>query len=252
MLMLSLSELTVWESYRQNAFDLKRHLQNYFNLDQCALEAQLKSGQQMLAELGRRDFDWENASLFYREKVGEMYLFDLGAWHLSSQEYIADTLRMIGDHARGNVLDFGGGIGTHAIAAALCPEVERVIYCDINPINQAFVRYRIEQLGLGDRVSIRSEISSEERFETVVCFDVLEHLPDPTRQLLTFHKLMADGGKIVLNWYFYKGENQEFPFHLDDPEKVELFLRTIQSHFLEVFHPYLITARCYRKVIIPG
>ncbi|WP_413160565.1 class I SAM-dependent methyltransferase [Capilliphycus salinus ALCB114379] len=250
--MLSFSKPSILQSYQQDAFHLKQHLQDYFNLDRTTLEAQLKSGQQLLAELGHRDFDWENATLFYREKVGEMYLFELGAWHLSSQDYIGDTLRIIGDHAQGDVLDFGGGIGTHAIAAALSPEVERVIYCDINPINQAFVSYRVEQLGLSDKVKIRSEISLENQFDTILCFDVLEHLPDPSQQLLTFHKLMRDEAKIILNWYFFKGENQEFPFHLDDPEKIELFLRTIQRHFLEVFHPYLITARCYRKLILPN
>ncbi|MEY4005242.1 MAG: hypothetical protein RLZZ221_1338, partial [Verrucomicrobiota bacterium] len=29
----------------------------------------------------------------------------------------------------------------------------------------------------------------------------------------------------------------------DDPQLVEAFFRTLQSRFLEVFHPYLITTR---------
>ncbi|ERT05329.1 methyltransferase domain protein [Lyngbya aestuarii BL J] len=250
--MLSSSKSTILQSYEQDAFALKQHLQDYLNLDQSTLETQLESSLELLAELGHRDFDWENASLFYREKVGEIYLFELGAWHLTSQDYIGNTLRMISDHARGKVLDFGGGIGTHAIASALSPQVERVIYCDINPINQAFVRFRVEQLGLSDKVKIQSEISLENQFDTILCFDVIEHLPAPSQQLLTFHKLMSDQGKIILNWYFYKGENQEYPFHLDDPQKIELFFQTIQRHFLEVFHPYLITTRCYQKLILPN
>jgi hypothetical protein len=51
----------------------------------------------------------------------------------------------------------------------------------------------------------------------------------------------------LINWYFFKGFNGEFPFHLDDPQKVEQFFQVLQSCFLEVFHPYFITARCYRK-----
>ena len=250
--MLSSSKSTILQSYQQDAFALKQHLQDYLNLDQSTLETQLESSLELLAELGHRDFDWENASLFYSEKVGEIYLFELGAWHLTSQDYIGNTLRMISDYARGKVLDFGGGIGTHAIAAALSPQVEQVIYCDINPINQAFVRYRVEQLGLSDKVKIQSEISLENQFDTILCFDVIEHLPDPSQQLLTFHKLMSDQGKIILNWYFYKGENQEYPFHLDDSQKIELFFQTIQRYFLEVFHPYLITTRCYQKLILPN
>jgi hypothetical protein len=51
-----------------------------------------------------------------------------------------------------------------------------------------------------------------------------------------------------LNWYFYKGEKNEYPFHIDDNQIVENFFKTIQSNFLEVFHPILITARAYKKI----
>ena len=44
---------------------------------------------------------------------------------------------------------------------------------------------------------------------------------------------------------FFKGHHGEYPFHFDDPALVEGFFRTLQSRFLEVFHPYLITSRAY-------
>ena len=50
----------------------------------------------------------------------------------------------------------------------------------------------------------------------------------------------------LLNWYFFKGYAGEYPFHFDDPALVETFFRTLQSRFLEVFHPLLITTRAYR------
>lgn len=234
-------------SYCQNSFNLKQHLQEFLNLDSKTLDLQLESGQQKLTNLGQQDFNWETAADFYRDKVGELYLFELGAWHLGSSDYIEDTLRLIADHALGRVLDFGGGIGTHTIAAALCPQVEQVFYCDINPISHEFVRYRAEQIGLSNKITFCQEIPPEETFDTIVSFDVLEHLPDPTQQLLQFHQILKPEGKIILNWCFFKGFNQEHPFHMDDPEVVNTFFQTIQSKFLEVFHPYYITARCYRK-----
>ena len=33
---------------------------------------------------------------------------------------------------------------------------------------------------------------------------------------------------------------------IDEPELVERFFRTLQTRFLEVFHPFLITTRAYR------
>ncbi|MDX2097503.1 MAG: class I SAM-dependent methyltransferase [Leptolyngbyaceae cyanobacterium bins.59] len=233
--------------YWQDAFHLKQHIRDFLQLDSEVLETKLAAAQQEMAELGHKDFDWEQATAFYRDKVGEIYLFELGAWHLSSRDYIGDTLRLIADRAQGNVLDFGGGIGTHTIAAALSPQVTEVVYCDINPISQKFVNYRIQQMGLGQKVRCCSEIPDQEVFDTIVSFDVLEHLPNPAQQLLKFHQILADEGRMILNWSFFKGFQGEHPFHLDDPVLVEAFFRTLQQHFLEVFHPYWITARCYRK-----
>jgi 2-polyprenyl-3-methyl-5-hydroxy-6-metoxy-1,4-benzoquinol methylase len=235
------------EDYWQNSFHLKQHLQDFLHLDIETLDEKLAAGQQQMAELGHKDFDWETATTFYREKVGEGYLFELGAWHLEKFPNIENTLRLIIDHAQGRVLDFGGGIGTHAICAALCPQVEQVVYCDINPIHHDFVRYRAEQLGLSQKIIFVWEIPPQETFDTIVSFDVLEHLPDPIAQLLNFHQALAPEGKAILNWFFFKGFNQDYPFHLDDPQIVEAFFKTIQSKFVEIFHPYYTTARCYHK-----
>ena len=238
---------TYLNGYWENAFDLKQHLQQFLEIDADKLESRFATALQDLAELGRRDFNWEEASKFYRDRVGEAYLFELATWHLTSTEYIGDTLRLVSDHARGRVLDFGGGIGTHAIAAALCPGVTEVVYCDINPINSSFVKHRIKQLGLESKITCCTELAPIEKFDTINCFDVIEHLPEPSEQLLQFHGMLSDPGRMVTNWYFSKGENLEFPFHLDDPETIDKFFETIQSNFLEVFHPYFITTRCYRK-----
>lgn len=234
-------------SYLENSFHFKDHLQDFLHLDPEIIETKLAAEQEEIKNLGHKDFNWQEANAFYRDKVGELYLFELGAWHLSSHEYIADMLRLIADSAQGRVLDFGGGIGTHALGAALCPQVEQVIYYDINPINRDFVQYRSEKMGLEKKITFALEMPTKEKFDTILCFDVLEHLLDPSQQLLQFYQALTSEGKMIVNWYFFKGFNQEYPFHLDEPKIVETFFHTLQSNFLEVFHPYLITTRCYRK-----
>ncbi|NQZ65275.1 class I SAM-dependent methyltransferase [Crocosphaera sp.] len=234
-------------TYSQDSFSLKQHLQDFLHLDTQTLESKLMASQQEMAELGHKDFDWEEATNFYQEKVGEIYLFELGAWHLESHEYIGDTIRLIGDYAQGRVLDFGGGIGTHTIAAALCPQVTQVVYCDVNPISRDFVQYRAKEMGLDKKIIFCVDMPLHETFDTIICFDVLEHLLDPSQQLLQFHKALTPEGKMIVNWYFFKGFNQEYPFHIDDPQVINRFFQTLQSNFLECFHPYFITTRCYRK-----
>ncbi len=236
------------EGFWHNCFDLKQHIRDFLDIDETKLNQQLDQGKAELQSRGLRDFDWEKATEFYRDQVEEMYLFELGAWHLGSADYIGDTLRLVADHAQGKVLDFGGGIGTHTIAAALCPQVEQVVYCDLNPINLKFTQYRAQQLGWGsDKITFCTEVDPAEHFDIILAFDVLEHLPEPSQQILRFHDSLQAEGKLIANWFFFKGLEQEYPFHLDDPDKIANFFVMLQKHFLEVFHPYPITTRCYRK-----
>ena len=86
------------------------------------------------------------------------------------------------------------------------------------------------------------------KFDTIVCLDVLEHLADPASQIEIFNEFMAYNSIALFNWYFYKGEKNEYPFHIDDSQIVESFFNTLQSKFLEIFHPILITTRAYRKI----
>ncbi len=85
-------------------------------------------------------------------------------------------------------------------------------------------------------------------FDTVICLDVLEHLADPSTQIKIFKEMMDYDSTALFNWYFYKGEKNEYPFHIDDDLVVERFFNTLQSNFIEVFHPILITTRAYKKI----
>ena len=82
----------------------------------------------------------------------------------------------------------------------------------------------------------------------MVCLDVLEHLADPTAQIKIFKEIMDSESIALFNWYFYKGEKNEYPFHIDDARVIESFFNTLQSNFIEVFHPILITTRAYKKI----
>ena len=231
-----------------NAFDLKSHLMEFLSINEDNLDGFLENAKMNLASIHPGE-SLSEAEDFYKEIVGDKHLADLAAWHISSKSYIADTLKLQQRFSRNLVLDFGGGIGTHALANAMSAKVKHVFFVDINKTNRDFVEYRANKLGLGNKLTFCKTIQETEisRFDTIVCLDVLEHLSDPAFQLDLFHEIMDSNSIGLFNWYFYKGENNEYPFHIDDEQIVEKFFKTLQLKFEEIFHPILITARSYRK-----
>ena len=238
----------ILKEFIDNAFDLKSHLMEFLSIEEFYLDEFLENAKMDLANLHQGNI-LNKAEDFYKEIVGNKHLADLAAWHISSKDYIADTLKLQQRFSNNLVLDFGGGIGTHALANAMSPKVEHVYFVDINQINRNFVAFRANKLGLDNKLTFCKTIQETEisRFDTIVCLDVLEHLSNPAFQLDTFHKIMGPNSICLFNWYFYKGEKNEYPFHIDDVQIVEKFFKTLQSKFLEVFHPILITTRSYKK-----
>ena len=237
-----------------DGFDLSAQLARFLNLTLEQLAERLPTSTDDLAAIHPGAFDPNQAGVFYEDTVGTAHLLELAAWHLGSADYIADTLRLQERFATGQVLDFGGGIGSHALAAAALPQVEAVWFVDLNPHNRAFVAERAQQLGLGDRLRCFRDLDDPAlpaQFDTIVCLDVLEHLADPAAQLELFAQRLRPEGIALLNWYFFQGFAGEYPFHFDDPALVEAFFRKLQQRFLEVFHPYLITTRAYRLMTGP-
>ncbi len=237
------------EDFLGDAFNLKSHLMEFFSMKESDLDVFLANAKMNLANLHPGDALMD-VSDFYTEIVGNRHVADLAAWHITSRDYIADTLRLQQRFSRDLVLDFGGGIGTHALANAMSKKVEHVFFVDINETNRNFVEYRAKKLGLEKKLTFSETIKDSQisKFDTVVCLDVLEHLPDPASQIDIFYEIMDCNSIALFNWYFFKGEKNEYPFHIDDNKIVEKFFNTLQSKFLEVFHPILITTRAYKKI----
>lgn len=241
--------------FLKDGFGLRQQLSNFLQIDISTIEQRLPQSTAALAALHPGAFSGNAGELelevesFYETEVGDGHLYELAAWHLDSSAYIADTLRLQALIAKGQHLDFGGGIGSHALAAAQLPQVEQVWMVDLNGRNRDFVCERAKALGLSHKLRCLRDLNATElpsKFDSIVCLDVLEHLTDPAEQLRIFaQRLQPKVGAALFNWYFFKGFNGEYPFHFDAPELTKQFFEVLQELYLEQFHPYLITTRIY-------
>ncbi len=239
---------SILNDFFKDAFELKSHLIEFLHINEDDFNNFLINAKIELANIHPGDSLVEN-SAFYEDIVGDKHLADLSAWHLTSKEYIGSTLKLQQNFSQNMVLDFGGGIGTHALANAMSENVEHVFFVDINQTNRDFVKFRAKKLGLEQKISFHKSIedTNVKKFDSIVCLDVLEHLEDPAKQLDKFHEIMSEDSVSIFNWYFYKGDNNEYPFHLDEEKLVTKFFETLQYKFIETFHPLLITTRVYKK-----
>ena len=137
----------ILKEFINDAFDLKSHLMEFLSIKEVDLNEFLENAKMNLASLHPGN-SLNEAADFYEEIVGDKHLADLAAWHISSKSYISDTLKLQQRFSTNLVLDFGGGIGTHALANSMSPKVEHVFFVDINRTNRDFVAYRAKKLGL--------------------------------------------------------------------------------------------------------
>ena len=136
----------ILKEFFDNAFNLKSHLMEFLSIEECDLDGFLENAKINLANLHPGDA-LSDVSDFYTDIVGDRHLADLAAWHITSKDYISDTLKLQQRFSRDLVLDFGGGIGTHALANAMSSKVEHV-FVDINETNRNFVEFRANKLGV--------------------------------------------------------------------------------------------------------
>jgi SAM-dependent methyltransferase len=129
---------------------------------------------------------------------------------LNRQTWIANSIRKLPAGAR--LLDAGAG------------ELRNRVHCEgIDYVSQDFSVYRGgEHEGISGRswdagqVDLVSDIASipapDASFDAVLCSEVLEHVPEPTRALAEFSRLLKPGGSLILTAPFSSNVHMA-PYH---------------------------------------
>lgn len=174
----------------------------------------LANGTRLLAEEWRRrdpDSDTQVAA-FYRETP--LYVWDLANWHMTDPR-VEDWIRFVVENSGERVLDFGAGIGTYSLA--LAHSGRSVWYSDVpDSVTENFARFLFSKYFPSLNVQIFDSddpIRYRRFFDTIVCIDVLEHLPNPYSALEDFSKWLVEGGTLICT---YTPVEELYPQHISD------------------------------------
>jgi SAM-dependent methyltransferase len=110
-------------------------------------------------------------------------------FHRNRRRAVRSLLAKYG--AQAPMLDAGCGTGLN-----LASLPAGSVGIDINPRNLALIRGR-----LPDHVAVEGDIEAmpfaDETFATVLCTEVLEHVPYPEAALAEIHRVLRPGGKLI-------------------------------------------------------
>jgi ubiquinone/menaquinone biosynthesis C-methylase UbiE len=112
-----------------------------------------------------------------------------------------------------DVLDFGCGDGPLSLYLAREKRPKSILGVDIDPVaieraNEALELTRgshpIDDVRflLGSTSGLPS---TDESADTILAFDCMEHVMDPEAILADWHRVLRPGGKVLIEWYPFKG-----------------------------------------------
>jgi hypothetical protein len=164
----------------------------------------------------------QDPKTFYKEN--KYYVFDLIDWHMQKRRSfdmsLAENIKNKYPDAK-TILDFGSGCGQNAIELAKLGYI--VSMTDYDGYTSQFARFRAKKRGL-DIKFYDIEKPINDKFDIIIAFDVLEHIPDSEfeKTINLLESLKSDGGKVVTVVSFGT-QNGAHPMHYEEsPRKIEL------------------------------
>lgn len=187
---------------------------------------------------------------FYNQSDTE--LFELIEWHANDPiHYRTLIVRDLALQRPGRAhLDYGSGIGNDALAFASAGF--HVTLADISDLLLAFASWRCRRRGFDVKtIDLKKETPPADAFDSIICFDVLEHVLDPVKVIRLFHRTMRPNGLLVFHAPF--ADDPEHPMHVAHADVVTPRMRSLGFQPIDWTFPSHVRApQIYEKRTTPA
>src|ERR1043165_9246374 len=180
-----------------------------------------------MRRLGITPHVWSDALVQFYEQT-DAFLYELIAWNrnvikVAIREWINEVLARLPRFAL-DVLAYGDGIGCDSLY--LTQAGHRVTYCDMGQLNVQFAQALFAATGLPFKASPELSKLPKQGYDAIICLDVLEHVPQPTRLVEQLVHCLKPGGLLIVSAPFFM-ITPEFSTHLKENVRYSGSLRRL-------------------------
>ncbi|MBC7473558.1 MAG: methyltransferase [Candidatus Sericytochromatia bacterium] len=147
-----------------------------------------------------RNIEWEELSKYSIldfHRSNEANIFCLSKWNAEEKyQNIIRYIKYICKNRQGKILDFGGGIGELTInLASIGLDID---FIEVPGKTLEFAKWKFKRRALN--INTYTSLNQlKERYDIIICLDVLEVLEKPMSHLKKFYQLLNKNGILILS-----------------------------------------------------
>ncbi|MGK0304320.1 MAG: SAM-dependent methyltransferase [Gammaproteobacteria bacterium] len=166
------------------------------------------------------------------------YILELTEYHSTQARRFmtSEVLKRLKSYNALNVLDYGCGVGEDSIE--LLNGGINTTLCDISGKTFEFAKWRINKRGYSPEyaeidLNEQYEVLGDQKFDAIMCFEVLMHVPDPSKTLTLLRSHLKKGGHLFLTHRFERNYSLALEKNKYYEKKMEIVLTELGLIFVE-------------------
>jgi SAM-dependent methyltransferase len=199
----------MWNTRVELSDSIIEDIREYFSLDRKETMWLLKSGGRLNSDLwviANPRTDKEKMD-FYENTP--FYIFDLAWWHMTRFQRV--FRERIFKYAKGDVLDYGGGIGDFSIK--ITENGFNTDYADVGGKTFNFAKWLFQKKGAHIMMTDLTKETISKNYDAIFAIDVIEHVPNSKEVIQNLAAHLKSKGNLIVTGLKINEESQIHPMH---------------------------------------